>query len=51
MYAKNSENRLAVDHVMAKIIGLTFLAHPVENWYLFEANETFALHQLEMLAF
>jgi len=29
MYAKNYENWLAVDKVMAKIIRLTFLAHPV----------------------
>jgi len=29
IYAKNYENWLAVDKVIAKIIGLTFLAHPV----------------------
>ena len=30
MRAKNYENWLAVDNVMAKIMRLTFLAHPVE---------------------
>jgi len=30
MFAKNYENWLAVDKVIAKIIRLTFLAHPVE---------------------
>ena len=30
IFAKNYENSLAVDKVIAKISGLTFLAHPVQ---------------------
>jgi len=35
-FAKNYENWMTVDKVIAKIIWLTFLAHPVYSWLMWE---------------